>query len=96
MALWHTTPIEKLLVTHGMDNSKPVSTLIIPARLGEIDNTLLTNKENGKYHSIVSSLHYLAVKTQPDIAVAASTLVSFVAEPKTAYLMAAKKTMCYL
>lgn len=94
--LRQTTLKERLLMAHRMDESKPVSIPIIPVGLKWNDYTLLADKTTKKYCSIVGTLLYLAMKKRPEIVVAASKSESFVAEPKKAHFMAAKKTSCYL
>lgn len=74
--------IGKLLVTHVMDKIKLVSEAIRPKGLEENEGKFLTDKESSMYRSSVDTLLYLAVKAQLDIAVVATMLSSFVAEPK--------------
>lgn len=91
-----TTIIEKLQVKHGIDKSKPVSTPISSVGWKGNDETALRDKEINKYCGIVGSPLYLAVKIQPDIAVAASTLGPVVKELRTAHLMGGKMKLRYL
>lgn len=62
-------------------------------QLEEIDDMFLTYEESRKYRIILGSLLYVSVRTEPNKAVAASTLRSFVADPEIVHLMVAKMTL---
>lgn len=56
----------------------------------------MNENDYNSYRGIVGYLLYLAVKTIPDIAVAANTLGSFVSKSERCHLVATKRELRYL
>jgi hypothetical protein len=87
-----------VLERFGMEDSKPVSTPLVP------NTTLSKVDEEGKavpgdkawYASVVGSLMYLAVATRPDLAFAVGCLARFMSDTCEHHIVAAKRVLRYL
>ena len=87
-----------VLERFGMEDSKPVSTPLVP------NTTLSKTDEDGKsvpsdkawYASVVGSLMYLAVATRPDLSYAVGCLARFMSDPCEHHIIAAKRVLRYL
>ena len=62
----------------------------------DADEIKLGSKDKSWYQSVVGSLIYIAQKTWPDIATAASILGQFTSKPQLVHLMAVLQVVCYL
>lgn len=87
-----------VLERFGMEDSKPVSTPLVP------NTTLSKTDEEGKampgdkawFASVVGSLMYLAVATRPDLSFAVGCLARFMSDPCEHHIVAAKRILRYL
>ena len=95
LQLRQTKLLKALLEKTGLQNCKGISSPLTPSL--DLSSKQGGNIENGfDYRSIVGSLLYLAVKTRPDIAVAASMLAQHVENPSMLQHNGAKRVLRYL
>ena len=90
------TYVREVLKKFGMDDSKPVATLVESgSKLVKAtdDDELVDTKF---YQSAVGSLLYLSTKTRPDIAYAVENVARFSSKPSKIHWMAVKRIMRYL
>ena len=90
-----------LLKKFGLENANPVTTPLDPNV--NLDNDEMEDGSNNQseevshgYATLIGSLMYLALGTQPDIAYAVNKLVQFTQLPKPKHWTAVKQVFCYL
>jgi len=91
-----TDMVNDILIEHGMDYSKPVSTPSDPSvKLTSADCSIDT-PVNYPYSSVVGKLNYLATMTRPDIASAVSEVARYMSNPGPSHVQAVKRILRYL
>ena len=93
--------ITNLILRHGLQDAKPVSTPLNPGSRLSTSMSPQNDAESSEmsqypYISLVGSLMYLALTTRPDIAYAAGVLARFNSNPGLAHWQAAKHVLRYL
>jgi reverse transcriptase-like protein len=93
--------IINLLQEHGMQDSKPVSTPLIPglclfASMSPQNDVEALEIQQVPYISVIGSLMFLAITIRPDIAYAAGVLARFNSNLRPSHWLAAKHVLCYL
>jgi Reverse transcriptase (RNA-dependent DNA polymerase) len=93
--------IQTLLDEHGLTTAHPhkvpadVSTKLT-SEMSPPSNQPLTSTDATRYRALVGSLNYVSTLTRPDIAYATNRCASFVANPGTGHITAAKRIAKYL
>ena len=89
--------IDNLLIKFGMTDCKSVCTpLAEKQKFTKFAQTDKPDIDNTNYRSLVGSLNYLALSTQPDLSQAVHALSSFLEVPKMENWIAAKHVLRYL
>lgn len=98
MALRQSRVVENLLCDNDMANGRPVESQVNPTITDKniTKSEPLSNGEQQRHRSIDGSLIYLAVKTRPDICLAASMLGAYVESSTKLALVAAKHVVRYI
>lgn len=96
--LAQTAYIDKVLKTFNMADTQRKETPMEASALNSLDSNpdQATKDQIQLYQSIVGSLMYLMTQTRPDLAFCVSFLSRFAANPSTAHMKAAKRTLQYL
>jgi hypothetical protein len=96
IAIMQTNYIESILKQEGMENCHPVKTPLDP-------NIVITRNPQGEdgdcrnaFTSLIGSLQYLSMATQPDISYAVNRLSAYTANPSLAHQSAMKRILRYL
>ena len=98
--LFQTAYIDSLLKKHGLENANPISTPLDPNIKLDLDpNEENNSKMQGElsehpsigYVMLISSLMYLVIGTQPDIAYSVQRLAHFTQDPKPVHWTAVKR-----
>lgn len=79
-----------------MSNSKPMHSLSCFDVHGEEGTAINDPIQQRQHRSLISTLLYLAVRSSPDISVAASIFGAFVEKRRAIHLQAAKRAVWYL
>ncbi|XP_051156201.1 uncharacterized protein LOC127278509 [Leptopilina boulardi] len=89
--------IETVLKRFGMENSRPVSTPLVPGlKLQKIDQSETGELETFPFRELIGCLMYLAIGTRPDIAYAVNHLSQFNNTNGKDHWIAAKRILRYL
>jgi hypothetical protein len=95
VTLSEESDIQMVLERFQMQDAKPSKT---PIEEGIVDATSIdkTRTDKKQYQSMISSLLYLAIRTQLDISYSANVLSQFNADPATRHLKAVQLALRYL
>lgn len=86
--------VKEVLKTFGMEDSKPVGTLmVIGCKLTKEDDSALVDEK--EYRSMIGKLHYV-VHSRSDIAHAVGITARFQKSPRESHLSAVKRILRYL
>ena len=95
--LWigQTKYCKEIISYYGMDDCNPIASPVVAnSHLSREDGEPLA--ANVPYGELVGALLYLTSNTRPDLAYAVGVLSRFVAAPRTAHWLAAKRVLRYL
>ena len=88
--------IESILAKQGLQTCNAVGMPLDPAIILKKEDSDPNSNRDNRYGSLIGSLMYLAVATQPDIAYSIQRLSSFTANPGMKHWIAAKRVLRYL
>ena len=96
MRLMQTRYAEDVLRRFGMEESKPISTPMVPhSPLAKGEEVVLA-EDKAWYRSAVGSLMYLMVSTRPDLAYAVGAVSKYVEAPSPDHVAAVKRILRYV
>ena len=96
LTISQTNYVEKVLRKFGMENCKPVSTLLEPGRkfqqLSQGDEPFNVQT----YQQAIGCLNYMSTATRPDIAAAVGVLSQYMSRPSKDHWIGVKRVLRYL
>ena len=94
--LMQTRYAEDVLRRFGMEESKPISTPMVPHSPLAKGDTVVSAEDKAWYRSAVGSLMYLMVSTRPDLAYAVGAVSKYVEAPSPDHVAAVKRILRYV
>ena len=96
MKLMQTRYAEDVLRRFGMEESKPISTPMVPHSPLAKGDVAVSPEDKAWYRSAVGSLMYLMVSTRPDLAYAVGAVSKYVEAPSPDHVAAVKRILRYV
>ena len=96
MRLMQTRYAEDVLRRFGMEESKPISTPMVPHSPLAKGEEVVSAEDKAWYRSAVGSLMYLMVSTRPDLAYAVGAVSKYVEAPSPDHVAAVKRILRYV